>query len=119
MSNEETLKSIQKEWHGSFKTYALGLVFCLLLTGASFSLVAFRLLTGSSLWISLVLLAIFQAAVQLVFFLHVGQEEKPRWESLLFYFMLLVLAIIVLGSLWIMFDLDNRTMLNMTMDMSS
>jgi cytochrome o ubiquinol oxidase operon protein cyoD len=53
--------------------------------------------------------------VQLRFFLHLGQEAKPRWETMIFYFMVLVLLIIALGSLWIMHDLEERVMSNMEM----
>jgi cytochrome o ubiquinol oxidase operon protein cyoD len=44
--------------------------------------------------------------VQLVFFLHLGGEGKPRWRLTAFLFMLLVLVILVFGSLWIMYNLD-------------
>jgi cytochrome o ubiquinol oxidase operon protein cyoD len=29
--------------------------------------------------------------------MHLGQEAKPRWESVVFYFMVLVLLIVALG----------------------
>ena len=51
-----------------------------------------------------------QAIVQLIFFLHIGQEAKPHWETVVFCFTVLVLLIIVIGSLWIMYDLDYRLM---------
>jgi len=47
------------------------------------------------------------------FFLHVGEEAKPRWEIISFYFMVVVLFIVVLGTLWIMFDLNTRVMSGM------
>ena len=47
-----------------------------------------------------------------------GQEAKPRWETLIFCFMVLILLIIVIGSLWIMNDLNERVMPEMTREMS-
>lgn len=105
-----SLKEIQKEWHGTLKSYLVGFVVCVLLTAASFFLVITRILSGSALMYAIIGLALVQAIIQLLFFLHVGQEAKPRWETVVFYFMLLILLIIVLGSLWIMADLNERMM---------
>jgi cytochrome o ubiquinol oxidase operon protein cyoD len=63
-------------------------------------------------------LAIVQAIVQAILFLHVGQEDKPRWETISFCFMVMCVLIIVIGSLWIMHDLDERVMADMNMEMT-
>jgi cytochrome o ubiquinol oxidase subunit IV len=118
MSAELSLKEIQKEWHGSYKAYAVGFFACLILTGASFLLVISKTLSGPALVYTVVALALIQAAIQLLFFLHVGQEAKPRWETLIFCFMILVLLIIAVGSLWIMNDLNDRVMSGMTKEMT-
>jgi cytochrome o ubiquinol oxidase operon protein cyoD len=117
MSEDLSLKETQKEWHGTLKSYVIGFIASILLTAASFSLVIMKLLSEHLLMYTIVSLALVQAIFQLLFFLHVGQEAKPRWETLVFYFMLLVLFIIAIGSLWIMHDLNNRVMSNMTMEM--
>lgn len=118
MSSELSLAEIKKEWHGSFKGYLIGFFLSLLTTAVSFSLVITKTLSGNQLIYTLIGLAVLQAIVQLLFFLHVGQEPKPRWESLSFYFMVMVVLIIALGSLWIMYDLDKRVMLDMPMEMT-
>ncbi len=110
MSTELSLKEIQKEYHGTFKSYLLGFFASLLLTLLSFSLVVFKGVPEHYLVHILIALAVVQAVVQLLFFLHVGEEAKPRWETIIFYFMILVVLIIVVGSLWIMYDLDQRVM---------
>jgi len=113
MSEELSLKEIQKEWHGTIQAYVVGFTASVLLTAISFALVITRILSGWYLVHTLVALALVQAFVQLRFFLHVGQEAKPKWESLVFYFMVMVLLIIAGGSLWIMSDLNDRVMSNM------
>lgn len=118
MHDELSLKEIQKEWHGTYKAYAIGFVLSLLLTLTSFSLVIFKVLSGYALIYSVVALALVQAIVQLIFFLHLGQEPKPRWESVIFAFMVTILLIIVIGTLWVMNDLNNRMMPMDGMDMS-
>lgn len=113
-----SLKEIKKLYHGTFKGYVTGFISALILTIISFSLVITKPFSSSIITGIIVGLAIVQAIVQLLFFLHVGQEAKPRWETLVFYFMLLVMAIVVIGSLWIMFDLNNRLMPDMMKGMS-
>lgn len=108
--HELSLKEIQKKWHGSLKAYIIGFVVCLVLTSISFALVTENLLSGKTLVYTLVGLALVQAIVQLLCFLHVGQEEKPKWETLIFGFMVVILVIIVAGSLWVMNDLNERMM---------
>ena len=39
-------------------------------------------------------------------FLHLGQEDKPRYQLTAFNFMVLVVLILVFGSIWIMQNLD-------------
>lgn len=118
MSHELSLTEIKKEWHGSLKAYVIGFFVSLILTLISFSLVITKTLSGYHLIYTIVGLALVQAIVQLLFFLHVGQEAKPRWETLVFYFMVLVLFIIAIGTLWIMSDLNDRVMSEMTKEMS-
>jgi cytochrome o ubiquinol oxidase operon protein cyoD len=110
MHDHQSLNEIKKEWHGTLKSYLVGLIACLILTSASFLIVTQGLLTGQALIYALVGLAFTQAIFQLMCFLHEGQEASPRWETLVFYFMILVLLIIVIGSLWIMADLNKRVM---------
>jgi len=110
MHEEASLSEIQKEWHGTIKSYLIGFIASILLTAASFSLAALRLFTGKGFIFTLIGLGIVQAVAQLLFFLHVGKEPKPRWETLVFLFMLMVLLIIAIGTFWIMYDLNNRVM---------
>jgi cytochrome o ubiquinol oxidase subunit IV len=116
MSNELSLKEIQNEWHGTLKSYAIGFVASILLTATSFYIIMTRLFSGPVLIIAIIILAIVQAIFQLLFFLHLGQEAKPQWETVVFYFMILVLLIIAIGSLWIMYDLNDRLMSNIAME---
>lgn len=113
MTADLSLKEIQKEWHGTLKSYVIGFLASFLLTAFSFTLVMMQLLEGKMLVYTLLILAMIQALIQLVCFLHVGQEAKPRWETLIFYFMGIILLIIAIGSLWIMYDLNERVMSTM------
>jgi cytochrome o ubiquinol oxidase operon protein cyoD len=95
---------------GSYRSYITGFILSLLLTFAAFGAVWAHqgqgLLTTPWLIAALLVLAAAQLMVQLLFFLHVGNETKPRWNMAALLFAGLVLLIIVGGSLWIMKNLD-------------
>ncbi|MBX7067414.1 MAG: cytochrome o ubiquinol oxidase subunit IV [Parachlamydiales bacterium] len=110
MSEERSLKEIQKEWPQTLKLYLSGFAICLVLTALSFLFAGYRIFESGYLIATLVFLAIVQAFVQLIFFMHFGKESKPRWMLLVFYFMVTILVIVVLLSLWIIYDLNNRVM---------
>lgn len=96
--------------HGSVKSYVIGFIISIALTLLAYFLVERHILSGSTLLGTIVTLAFVQAIIQLFFFLHLGEDKKPYWNFIVFLFMVLVLLIIVLGSLWIMYDLDYRLM---------
>lgn len=100
------LDSINKSGKGSLKTYTIGFVLSLILTISAYVLVAHTSFTKPLLVTIVVVLAIIQLIVQLIFFLHMASESKPRWNLAVFGFMLMVVFIIVFGSLWIMYNLD-------------
>jgi cytochrome o ubiquinol oxidase operon protein cyoD len=119
MEGELSLAHTKKMWHGTLKAYIIGFLGAIVLTAISFSLVVTKALPNDLLAYTIVSLALVQAVVQLIFFLHVGQEENPKWELLVFYFMLLVLFIVVAGTLWVMNDLNHRVMPSMAEVMRS
>ena len=105
MSNEPEIR--EEEWEGDFKTYIIGFVLSLLFTCSAFLMVY----KGWYASVGLILtFALLQFITQVIFFLHLGRESKERWNLILFGFMMLVVSIIVLGTLWIMFGLNMRTM---------
>ncbi len=95
---------------GNYKTYTVGFIISLALTMASYFVVVEHVSTGWVILTTLMGLGVTQAFIQLVFFLHLGKESKPDWNLITFFFMALVLVIIVIGSLWIMYHLEERTM---------
>lgn len=109
MIESETTPLMEKP-HGTLLSYVLGFLFSIGLTLLSFFLVSREVITGMDAVVVILLLAFMQAYVQLVCFLNLGEGSKPRWNLILFLFMGMVLTIIVLGTLWIIYDLNNRVM---------
>ncbi len=88
------------------KSYVLGFVLSIVLTLAAYFFVVLKTFSPGILLSVIMGLGVIQAVIQLVLFLHLGKEGKPHWNTLTFLFMLSVLLIVVLGSLWIMAHLD-------------
>jgi cytochrome o ubiquinol oxidase operon protein cyoD len=55
-------------------------------------------------------LAVAQLAVQLIFFLHLGEEKRPRWRLISVVCAVTVVLIVVGGSIWIMANLNYNMM---------
>jgi len=87
------------------------LISILLVLGAVF-LVTHKMLRGPELLIGVLGLGLIQAVVQLICFFFLGFESGPKWNLLTLIFMVIVVAIVVTGSIWIMINLDYNLMPN-------
>jgi cytochrome o ubiquinol oxidase subunit IV len=96
------------EPRGTFAIYTAGLVFALLLTGASFLVSQTHLLWGPGVPAGLAVLAIAQMGVHLVFFLHINTGSDNTNNVVALAFGLLIVTLVVSGSLWIMAHLDSN-----------
>lgn len=92
--------------HGSYMSYAFGFILSLELTVGAYLFVVHDVMSSGWLLFTISLLAIIQLFIQLLFFLHLGKEPKPRWNLMVLLFAVLVVVIVVFGSLWIMHNLD-------------
>jgi cytochrome o ubiquinol oxidase operon protein cyoD len=93
-------------WNPSLKPQVLGYVVSILLLFAAFFVVEKHQLTDGDLKMAIAGFAVAQALVQLFFFLHLGMESKPHWNTITFIFAVIVILIIIGGSLWIMHNLN-------------
>ena len=91
-------------------SYVVGLLLSLALTGAVYLLVTQHLIAGTFAIALLIALAFLQAIAQLVFFLHLGREGSSKARLTLLFIALLIIAILVAGSLWVMSNLNSRMM---------
>lgn len=94
----------------TLKAYVIGLVVCVILTLAAFAVVEKQLFTGTSIYVVLGLLAVIQLWVQVVCFLRLNANPDGRWNSMPFVFTILIMAILVGGTLWIMYNLNYNMM---------
>jgi cytochrome o ubiquinol oxidase operon protein cyoD len=94
----------------SVRSYVLGLASAIVLTIASFWAAQTHLIYGPAIPVSLVVLAIAQMGVHLVFFLHVTTAPDHTNTVLALAFGLLIASLVVFGSVWIMYHLNHNMM---------
>lgn len=97
--------------HGTVKSYVTGFVLSVILTAIPFAVVMGggfedRLLTAGVV----VLSAVAQVIVQMVYFLHMNTRSDEGWTFMALVFTLVVVVIMIAGSLWVMYHLNTNMM---------
>ncbi|OQW48392.1 MAG: cytochrome o ubiquinol oxidase subunit IV [Proteobacteria bacterium SG_bin6] len=100
----------EHEFAGGLKGYVIGFLLAAGLTAASFLLPGAGLIWAPSLPAALAVFAIAQIGVHLVFFLHLTSGPDNTNNLLALAFGVLIVALVVLGSLWIIAHLSHQVM---------
>jgi cytochrome o ubiquinol oxidase operon protein cyoD len=82
--------------------YVIGLALALVLTGVSFWVASTSALWGPGVAVGLVVLAIAQMGVHLVFFLHITSGPDNTNNVLALAFGVLIVFLVMIGTIWIM-----------------
>jgi cytochrome o ubiquinol oxidase operon protein cyoD len=90
--------------------YLVGLGLAVLLTATSFFIAGTDLVWQPSIPVALIVLAIAQMGVHLVFFLHITTGPDNANNVLALAFGLLIVFLVIGGSLWIMANLNHHMM---------
>lgn len=96
----------------TFATYIIGFLLSIILTIIAYLFALNHITSQHHLFehpflIGLfIVLAFIQLIVQLLYFLHLGHESKPRWNLVFFLSTFSVVLLVVVASLWIMSHLD-------------
>ncbi len=90
--------------------YLIGFGLAVFLTAASFYVAGTNWIWGPGIPIALVVLAIAQMGVHLVFFLHITTAPDNTNNILALAFGVLIVGLIIIGSLWIMYNLNQNMM---------
>ncbi|MBB1200384.1 cytochrome o ubiquinol oxidase subunit IV [Enterobacteriaceae bacterium 89] len=96
--------------HGSVKTYMTGFVLSIILTVIPFAMVMNGSLSHVALIGTVLVTAVIQILVHLVCFLHMNSKSDEGWNLTAFVFTVLIIAIVVIGSIWIMWNLNYNMM---------
>jgi cytochrome o ubiquinol oxidase operon protein cyoD len=90
--------------------YVIGLGLAVLLTATSFFIAGTDLVWQPSIPVAIVVLAIAQMGVHLVFFLHITTGADNTNNVLALAFGILIVILVIGGSLWIMANLNHNMM---------
>ena len=98
--------------HGSVKSYLIGFILSVILTVIPFMMVMNGTASHSTILAVVVGMAVIQVIVHLIYFLHMNTSSEERWNLVALLFTAMIIGIVVVGSLWIMYNLN----LNMMVD---
>jgi cytochrome o ubiquinol oxidase subunit IV len=95
---------------GSLKAYLTGFLLSLILTAIPFALMRRGVLSSRAILAGIFVAGLVQILVHLHYFLHLDTSSAARWNVLAMIFTLLIMALFVGGTLWIMHNLNYRMM---------
>jgi len=96
-------------------SYVLGLGLALLFTGLSFWVASTSTLWGPGVAVGLIVLAIAQMGIHLVFFLHITSGPDNANNVLALAFGVLIVFLVMVGTIWIMAHMNANMMPDMEM----
>lgn len=97
--------------HGTMKGYLTGFGLAVVLTVIPFWLVMGKVFASSELTVLVVMaFAAVQIVVHMIYFLHMNTRAEGGWTMLALIFTMVILAIVLTGSLWVMFHLNSNMM---------
>jgi cytochrome o ubiquinol oxidase operon protein cyoD len=103
--------------HGSLKSYTIGFVLSVILTAIPFWLVMNKVIDKPAT-VALVILgqAAVQIVVHMIYFLHMNTSAEGGWSLLALVFTLVLVVILLAGSIWVMYHMNNNMMPGMAPD---
>jgi cytochrome o ubiquinol oxidase operon protein cyoD len=96
--------------HGSVQSYVIGFALSVILTAVPFALVMSGSVSASIAVPVSIGLGIVQIAVHLIYFLHMNGSSSQSWNMAAFVFTIIIVAILVVGSLWVMYHMNANMM---------
>ena len=102
--------AIDQEITHGLRTYLIGLGLAVLLTALSFWAPTTHLIWGPGIPIALIVFAIAQMGVHLVFFLHITTSPDNTNNVLALAFGVLIVFLVIGGSVWIMTNMNYNMM---------
>jgi cytochrome o ubiquinol oxidase operon protein cyoD len=100
----------ERESTASILSYTVGLGLAIVATIASFAVSQTSLLWPPGISVGLIVLALAQIGVHLVFFLHLGSGHDDTNNILALAFGVLIVFLVIAGSIWIVANLNTNMM---------
>ena len=87
---------------GNTKQYTIGFILSVILTVIPFGMVMAGGFGRGIVMAVIAITAVAQVLVQLVYFLHMNSSSEQRWNVIAFIYTVLCIAVLLVGSVWIM-----------------
>ncbi len=101
--------------HGSRREYVIGFLLSVLLTAIPFGLVMSGIIADPRWTVGVVMAcAVVQIVVHMIFFLHMNARSENGWTLMALIFTVVIVVIVLAGSLWVMFHMNQNMMPGMT-----
>jgi cytochrome o ubiquinol oxidase subunit IV len=100
----------ERESSASYLSYTVGLTLAIVATIVSFVVAQTNLLWAPGIPTGLIVLALAQIGVHLVFFLHLGSGPDSTNNILALAFGVLIVLLVIAGSVWIITNLNSNMM---------
>ncbi|WP_375394254.1 cytochrome o ubiquinol oxidase subunit IV [uncultured Sphingomonas sp.] len=99
-----------EESHGSRKGYWIGFGLAAVLTAIPFWLVMTMPLPARATAFVIMAFAAVQIVVHMIFFLHMNRRAEGGWSIMALLFTVVIVAIALSGSLWVMYHMNANMM---------
>ncbi|AKC32230.1 cytochrome o ubiquinol oxidase subunit IV [Candidatus Pantoea carbekii] len=97
---------------GRLTSYIVGFIFSIILTIIPFWIVIYRNMSYSNTIYIIVVCAVMQMLVHLIYFLHLDVRSEGGWNMIAIVFSIIIVTILIVGSLWIMHHLNYNMMIH-------
>lgn len=97
--------------HGSVKEYVTGLILSIVLTVIPFFLVMTGVWGDTATLVAIVVTAIAQVLVQMIFFLHMNGSSSQSWLTISALYTVFILVAVIIGSIWIFEHLNHNLLM--------
>ena len=98
------------EYHATVQGYVIGFMLSVVLTAIPFWLVMAKVLPTSLTSVIILGFAAVQMVVHVVYFLHLDRKAQGGWNLLALIFTVVVLFILLSGSIWVMYHMNENMM---------
>lgn len=97
-------------YHATVKGYVTGFLLSVILTAIPFWLVMAKVLPTGPTSVIILALAGIQMVVHVIYFLHLDTKAEGGWNFLALMFTAILLFILLSGSIWVMYHMNENMM---------
>lgn len=107
MANHQEITANPAQAQKLLKSYVTGFILSVALALLAYFLVVKHALSNQALYITVTAFIVLSVLVQVIFLFRLNMRtEDDRWNFICFIFTMIIMAIVVSGSLWIMYNLN-------------